>query len=152
MALFHNGRRASNVPFGRYRLTVPGDAKLSYGDSTFEVDVAAATVLITAALEWYGIENDRITGLLRGRLAGFPGSWSDWWCKASGLYSRLEYESAVTPADLRFDFGQVPPGVYVVSCVANQRFIALRTVSIAADAAPFTIDYNPNNDGEAVKH
>jgi len=85
-------------------------------------------------------------------LVGFPAAWSDWWCKASGLYSRLEYESAVTPADSRFNFGDVPPGIWVVACVANQKFIAQRTVRIAADAVPFTIDYMPNQDGEAAKH
>ena len=90
--------------------------------------------------------------MLRGKLTGFPSAWSDWWCKASGLYSRLEYESAVNSADLSFDFGQVPPGVWVVACVADRKFIAVRTVRIAADAEPFTIDYKSNEDGEAVKH
>jgi|HubBroStandDraft_1064217.scaffolds.fasta_scaffold317608_2 hypothetical protein len=151
VALFNSGPTASRVPFGKYRIAVHGDASLSYGDSTLEVDVASPRVLITAGLEWYGIDNNRITGILRGKLAGFPSAWRDWWCKASGLYSRLEYESLVTPTDLGFDFGEVPPGVYVVACVANHRFIALRTVRIAADAAPFTIDYKPNEDGEAVK-
>lgn len=150
--LFHGGPTASGVPFGKYRITVHGDAALSYGDSTFEVDVAALDVLITAGLEWYGIENDRITGMLRGTLDGFPARWRDWWCKASGLYSRVEYESAVNSNDLRFDFGEVPPGIYVVACVANKKLVALRTVRIAADAAPFTIYYKPSEDGEAAKH
>jgi hypothetical protein len=149
VALFHDGPTASGVPFGQYRITVHADA--GYRHSTFEVDVGAQNVLITTGLEWYGVENSRIAGRLRGKLARFPGSWGNWWCKASGLYSRLEYESAVDVDDLRFDFGEVPPGIYLLACVANQRFIAVRTIRIAADAAPFTIDYKPNEDGEAVK-
>jgi hypothetical protein len=150
VALFHGGPAASGVPLGQYRITLHAD--VGFRDATFAVDVAAPDVLIRAGLEWYGVENTRITGMLRGKLAGFPSAWSDWWCKASGLYSRLQYESAVSPADLSFDFGEVPPGVWVVACVANHKFVALRTVRIAADAAPFTIDYRPGEDGEAVKH
>jgi hypothetical protein len=143
------------VPFGRYRITIHSIAVPPldpvYHPSTFDADIDARDVVITVGLEWGGLEG-RITGELRGRLAGFPPAWSDWWCKASGLYSRLEYESAVTPADLRFNFGKVPPGIYVLECVANKKFVALRAVRIAADAEPFTIDYKPNEDGEAVKH
>jgi hypothetical protein len=149
VALFHSGPTASGVPYGQYRISVQA---ADFRPSTFHIDVAAPDVLITPGLEWYGVENSRITGELRGKLAGFPTAWNDWWCKASGLYSRLEYESEVNPADLSFDFGEVPPGVWVVACVANQEFVALRTVRIAAEAAPFTIDYMPNRDGEARKH
>jgi hypothetical protein len=69
-----------------------------------------------------------------------------------GPYSRLEYESAVNPEELSFDFGEVPPGVYILACVANHEFIALRKIRIAAGAEPFTIDYKSNEDGEAAKH
>jgi hypothetical protein len=148
-ARFH-GPTASGIPFGQYRITLHSDS--AFVNTTFGVDVAAPHVLITAAFEWPGVENVRITGELQGRLAGFPPTWGDWWCKAAGLYSRLEYESAVTPADLRFNFGKVPPGIYVLACAANKKFVALRTVRIAADAAPFTIDYKADEDGEAVKH
>jgi|SRR5579862_2757331 len=138
---------ASGVPFGKYRITVRSS---DYWNSTFLVEVDAPNVLITVGLEWPGVENGRITGRLQGKLAGFPPAWSDWWCKALGLYSRLDYESAVTSSDLHFDFNDVPPGVYVVTCVANRKFIAVRTVRVAADAVPFTIDYKPNEDREAV--
>lgn len=148
-ALFHSGRVASGVPFGEYRIAVRSD---DYRQSTFYVEIAAPEVLITAGLEWYGVENVRVTAELRGKLAGFPLAWGDWWCKASSLYSRQQYESAVNPVDLSFDFGEVPPGVWVVACVANRKFIALRSVRVAGDAVPFTIDYKPNQDGEAVKH
>jgi hypothetical protein len=149
VALFHRGPTATGVPFGKYRIAVHAD---DFRPSTFYVEVAATEVLITAGLEWYGVENIRVTARLSGKLAGFPGSWGEWWCKASGLYSRLEYESAVDLHELRFDFGEVPPGAYLLACVANQKFIALRTVRIAADTEPFTIDYKPGEDGEAVKH
>lgn len=149
VALFHSGPTAIGVPFGKYRITVHAD---DFRPSTFYVEVSARNVLITAGLEWYGVENIRITGPLSGKLAGFPGSWGDWWCRASGLYSRLEYESAVNSDDLRFDFGEVPPGIYLLACVANRKFIAVRTIRIAADAGPLKIDYKANEDGEAVKH
>jgi hypothetical protein len=149
VARFHGGSTASEVPFGQYRITVHAT---DFRQSTFYVDVAARYVPITAGLEWYGVENTRITAELRGKLAGFPSGWGDWRCKASGLYSRLEYESVVTPADLRFNFGEVPPGIWAVACVANRKFIAVRTITIAADAAPFTIDYMSSQDGEAARH
>jgi hypothetical protein len=147
LALFHNGLTASGVPFGRYRLTVGAD---DYWDSTLLVEVTAPDVSITVGLEWPGVENLGVTGRLQGKLAGFPPTWSDWWCKASGLYTRLEYESAVTPPDSHFDFGRVPPGVYLVTCVAKRKFIAVRTVRVTGGAAPFTIDYKPNEDREPV--
>ena len=109
-------------------------------------------MLITAGFEWYGVENIRVTARLSGKLTGFPGSWRHWWCKASGLYSRLDYESAVDQDNLRFDFGEVPPGIYLLACVANQKFVAVRTIRVAADTAPFTIDYKSDEDGEPVKH
>ncbi len=150
VALFHSGLIASGVPLGKYRITV--HAESAYIGSTFEVDVAAPDVLITAGLEWAGVENIKVTARLRGKLKGFPSELGDLWCRAFGLYSRLEYESAVAPEDLAFDFGDVPPGVYVVACVADQKFVAVRAIRIAADAAPFTIDYKAAEDGEAVKH
>ncbi len=150
LALFHKGSTAAGVPFGKYRITVHAESVSE--TPPLRWTVASPDVLITAGLEWYGVENSRITGELRGKLAGFPSAWGDWSCKASGLYSRLEYESAVKPKELSFDIGEVPPGIWVVACVANRKFIALRTVRIAADAEPFTIDYKPNEDSEAVKH
>jgi hypothetical protein len=147
LSLFHNGLAASGVPFGQYRITV---GAYGYWDSTLLVEVTAPDVSITVGLEWPGLENGGVAGRLQGKLAGFPPTWSDWWCKASGLYTRLEYESAVRPPDTHFDFGDVPPGVYVVSCVANRKFIAVRTVRVNASAAPFTIDYKPSDDREPV--
>jgi hypothetical protein len=149
LALFHRGSTATGVPFGKYRIAVHAD---DFRPSTFYVEIASSEVLITAGLEWYGVENIRVTAKPSGKLAGFPGSWGDWWCKASGLYSRLEYESTVNPDNLRFDFGEVPPGVYLLACQANRRFIVVRTIRIAADTSPFTIDYKSNQDGEPVKY
>ena len=147
LSLFHNGLTASGVPFGLYRITVHADDRW---ESTLLVEIAEPNVMITAGLEWPGVENARITGRLRGRLDGFPPAWSDWWCKASGLYTRLDYESAATSPGLRFDFGHVPPGVYVVTCVANRKLFAVRTVRVTGSAAPFTLEYRPNEDREAV--
>jgi hypothetical protein len=149
VALFHRGPTATRVPFGKYRIAIHA---VDFRPSTFYVDVNASDVLITAGLDWYGVENIPVTVRLSGKLAGFPGSWGDWWCKASGLYLRLQYESAVNPESLRFDFGEVPPGIYTLSCVANQKFVAVRTIRIAADTEPFKIVYKPGEDGEAVKH
>jgi len=145
VALFRGGSTASSVPFGMYRVTVHAS---DYRKSTFVQDVDAPEVLITAGLEWPGLENDRITGAPRGQLAGFP-TFTYWWCKASGLYSKLGYESEATPADLRFNFGEVPPGIYVLACVADQKFVVLRIVTISADAMPFTIQFMPDSDGSA---
>ena len=151
VALFH-GPRASNMPFGLYRITVESEiTPPGYYPATFDVDVNARDVLITAALEWGGLEG-RVTGPLRGRLAGFPPEWSHWWCKASGLYLRQEYESSVTAADLHFDFGEVPPGIYLLACVAEKKYIVVRTISINGGSKPFTVDYKPGDGGEAVKH
>lgn len=147
LSLFHNGLTASRVPFGQYRITVHAD---DHWASTILVEVTAPSVLVTVGLEWPGVENGRVTGRLQGRLDGFPATWNDWWCKASGLYTRLDYESAVTSPGLHFDFSRVPSGVYVITCVANRKFIAVRTVRVAADAAPFTLEYRPNEDREAV--
>jgi hypothetical protein len=135
-ALFH-GPTASEVPFGKYRITLASDS--SYYPTTFDVDVEAAESLITAAFEWGGLEG-RVAGQLSGRLAGFPPAWSDWWCKASGLYLRLEYESAV------------PPGIYLLACVANKKYVVLRTIRINGASEPFTVDYKPGDGGEAVEH
>lgn len=148
--LFRNGTTASGVPFGHYRIALHSDS--GYRATTFEVEVLSLKVLITAGLEWYGVENTKITGQLRGKLTAFPPTWHDWWCKASGLYSRFEFESAVTSSDWSFDFGEVPPGIYILACVAEKKFIAVRTVRIAADAAPLTIRYKSHEDGEFATH
>ena len=149
-ALFHGGQTARGVPYGKYRVTAHADG--GYRNSTFVIDVASPDIGVKAGLEWYGVENSRITGILRGNLAGFPQDWDNWWCEASAVYLRLEYDSTVTPADLRFDFGEVPPGNYVLTCVADQKFFVTRTIRIAADAAPFAITYDSNTDKQAVKH
>ena len=147
--LFRGRPTARGVPFGRYRITVRAD---DFRPSTFYVEVNDSDVLVTAGLDWYGVENIPVTARLSGKLTGFPASLRDWWCKASGLYAHLEFESAVNPITLHFDFGEVPPGTYLVACVANQKFVAVRTIRVAADTEPFSIDYKPEVDGEPVKH
>jgi hypothetical protein len=103
-------------------------------------------VPITAGLEWYGVENTRTTGRLRGGLTGFPSTLGEWWCKASGLYLKGQYEATVKPDKLSFDFGEVPPGLYTLACVADNKFVVLRTVRIAADAVPITVKYRPGDE------
>jgi|SRR5580704_7683835 hypothetical protein len=144
VALFHGGAKADAVPLGNYRVTVRAD--VSFRKSTFDVEIAAPSVTITAGLEWYGIENARITGRLRGRLAGFPSSLGQWWCKASGLYLKAQYEAAATRDSSNFDFGEVPPGLYTLACVADGKFVVLRTVRVAADVMPLTVDYRPGEE------
>jgi len=148
-ALFRKGQEARNVPYGRYRIRIHADDYLPFSS---EVEVGSPNVPITVGLEWPGVENHRVTATLSGKLAGFPGSWGEWWCKASGLYLKLDYESPVNLDDMRFDFGEVPAGIYLLTCVADQKFVVVRTIRTAADTAPFRIDYKPDEDGEAVKH
>ena len=61
--------RASRVPYGRYRLSVQANG--GYRETTLYVTVSAPEVRVTAALQWYGVEND--LGL--GRFA--EGSWAE---------------------------------------------------------------------------
>jgi hypothetical protein len=56
----------------------------------------------------------------------------------------------VSVDDLRFDFGEIPVGVYVLACVSDRKIIAVRSIRIAAGAEPFTINYKPDVDGEAA--
>jgi hypothetical protein len=72
--LFRDGSAQNRVPFGNYRVTVHAD---DFRPSTFYIEVAAPEVLITAGLEWYGVENQRITARLRGKLASFPSVLGD---------------------------------------------------------------------------
>jgi len=53
------------------------------------------------------------------------------------------FETGIRVGHRSRGFGDVPLGVFVVACVADQKFVAVRTIKIAADAAPFTIEYNP---------
>jgi hypothetical protein len=60
------------------------------------------------------------------------------WCKAGELYSRLQYESTVTP-NFAFDFGEVPLGLYILSCAADQNVFLWRVVRRSADTMPLTV-------------
>jgi hypothetical protein len=139
VGLFHGGPKAAGVPFGKYRVALHAD--ISYLPTTFDVEVAASDVLITPGLEWGGVENIRITGRLRGNLVGFPSTSQSWWCKASGLYLRSQYESRVLPETLVFDFGDVAPGFYSLACLADDKLVVFRIVRINAGSTPITVEY-----------
>jgi hypothetical protein len=148
VALFRSGSAASNVPFGRYRISVQAN---EFREASFDADIASPEVPITVSLEWYGLENARVTMTFRGKLAGYPAKSGSWWCKASGLYSRMQYESAVRPSDMTFDFGEVPNGFYVLSCVADRKFVVLRVVRPDGNGGPLTITFDPKEDVGTLK-
>ena len=77
---------------------------------------------------------------------GFPATFREWRCHADGLYQRVRFESAGGSEGGAFDFGEVPPGIYVLTCVADRKFAVLRTVRISASAAPITVEYEPEVD------
>jgi hypothetical protein len=143
VALFPHDR-ATKVPFGRYRISV--QATVDFAEATFDVDINSANVVITAALEWYGIENVKVTGRLSGNLAGYPKNLHDGWCKASGLYSRMQYESPLVGPGLAFDFGWIPAGIYTLTCVADSKVIVLRPVRVNGGTKPLTIALKPSDD------
>jgi hypothetical protein len=145
-AFFRGGSQARGVPFGKYHISVSADA--SYRDATFEAEITASDVVITEGLEWGGVENIRPVGMLSGRLEGFPAGLREWRCHADGLYHRVRFESPVRRDSNVFDFGEVPPGLYVLACVADRKFTVLRTVRISASSAPITVEYKPGVDHE----
>jgi len=143
VALFPRDR-ATNVPFGKYRISVQANG--GFDEATFDVDINSSRVLITAALEWYGVENVKEAGNLRGKVAGYSKNLREGWCKASGLYSRIQYESLLVSPDLVFDFGWIPIGIYTLTCVADSKVIVLRTVRVYGNTKPLTITFKPNED------
>lgn len=146
VAIFRGGARARGVPFGTYRISLSADA--SYRDANFEAEINASDVVITEGLEWGGVENIRPIGMLSGRLEGFPAGLHEWRCHADGLYQRVRFESPVRRDSNVFDFGEVPPGIYVLVCVADRKLTVLRTVQISANSAPITVEYKPGVDHE----
>jgi hypothetical protein len=140
--------RGTKVPFGKYRVSVQANG--SYRETKFDVEISSSDVIITACLEYIGIENTRVTGRFSGKVVGYSLKSHAGWCKASGLYSRMQYESLMSP-DLSFDFGEVPSGIYILSCVAEKHVFLLRTVKIAADAKPFAINYRSGDDPDGAQ-
>jgi hypothetical protein len=63
--------------------------------------------------------------------------------KVSGLYSRHQFESEVSQTERAFDFGGVAPGLYILTCVAGKKVVALEVLRISAGTAPFAINYKP---------
>jgi hypothetical protein len=145
VGLFHHDR-ATGVPYGRYRISVQANG--GYRDSTFDIIVSAPDVRVTAALEWYGVENDLVTGRFRGRIVGEVPQSIVLWCKASGLYSRDQFESEISQTARAFDFGDVPSGLYILTCVADKKVVALEVLRISASTAPFAINYKPSQELE----
>jgi hypothetical protein len=111
--------------------------------------VSAPEVHVTAALQWYGVENDLGLGRFRGRIVGrIPGPVG-LWCKAAGLYSREQFEAEVSATERTFDFGEVPGGWYVLTCVADRkRIVVQRVLRIWEISEPFKVEYNPSQELE----
>lgn len=143
VGLFHRDE-ATGVPYGKYRISVQANG--GFRESTFDVTVSAPEVRVTAQLAWYGIDNAVTTGRFRGKIVGRAPRPSTPWCKASGLYSRDQFESVVSQTESTFDFGDVPSGLYILTCVADREVVALEIVRIAAGARPLTINYSPIQD------
>jgi len=131
--------RGTDVPYGRYRISVQANGP--YRESTFDVEVNSPSVIITAALEAIGlIDNERVTGRLRGRLEGFTVEASSVWCKASGVYSHAQFESRLGP-DWAFDFGEVPSGVYILSCTSSGELFVVRPLSVVPGLDPINVRF-----------
>jgi hypothetical protein len=147
ISLFHHDS-AAGVPYGKYRISVQADG--GYFDSTFDITVSAPDVRVTAALEWGGVENGRVTGQFRGKIAGEVPRSAVLCCKASGLYSRDQFESEVSQTERAFDLGDVPAGLYILTCVADRKVVALEVLRISASTAPFVINYKPSQELESL--
>jgi hypothetical protein len=120
--------RGVDVPYGKYRISVQANGP--YREATLDVEVNLPEVIITASLEDRGlVDNARLTWHFRGRLVGFHVDSRSVWCKASGLYSRLQYESTLG-SGLQFDFGDVPRGVYILSCTESGTVFHSRPVTV----------------------
>jgi hypothetical protein len=137
------GDRGGGIPFGRYRISVQANG--GYEEATFDIEVNSPHVIVTACLEWIGLfDNVRPAGRLRGQFIGIPvGSHLDS-CKASGVFSRMQYESPVSPTR-EFDFGGIPPGMYILSCVGDKRVTLTRTVSVDAGTKPLRVEFLPTD-------
>jgi hypothetical protein len=135
---------ASGVPYGKYRMSVQANG--GFREETFFVLISAPDVLVTAALQWYGVENDLGGGRFSGRIIGqIP--WSvGLWCKAAGLYSREQFESEVSAMERTFDFGEVPGGCYVLTCVSDRKTIVVQRVLRIWASGPFKVEYNPSQE------
>ena len=75
--------------------------------STFDLIVSAPAVQMTVALEWYA-SRTFWSQTISGRIAGEVPPSAVLWCKASGLYSRDQFETEVSQTERAFDFGDVP--------------------------------------------
>jgi hypothetical protein len=148
VALFPRDR-ATDVPFGKYRISVQANG--GYDEATLDVEINSPEVLITAALEWWGVENVKPAGWLRGKVTSYSGNPGDGWCKASGLYSRMQYESTLPSRNLTFDFGWIPAGIYNLTCVTGKKIIVLRTVQVSGGTVPLTIAVRSKEDLDTIK-
>jgi hypothetical protein len=145
VSLFHHDS-AAGLPYGKYRISVQANG--GFRESTFDLIVSAPAVRVTVALEWYGVENVLVTGRFQGRIAGEVPPSAVLWCKASGLYTRDQFETEVSQTERAFDFGDVPPGLYILTCVADKKVVALEVLRISASTAPFVINYKPSQELE----
>ncbi len=131
--------RGAGIPFGKYRISVQANG--GYEEATFDIEVNLPHVAITACLEGIGlIDNVRPSGRLSGQVVGIPVGLHIDSCKASGVYSRIQYESPVSPTH-EFDFGRIPPGMYILSCVGDKRVRLIRTVPVDAGTKPLRVEF-----------
>lgn len=135
--------RGTGIPFGKYRISVQANG--GYEEATFDIEVNLPRVVVTACLEEIGlIDNVRPTGRFSGQFVGIPVGLRIDSCKASGVYSRMQYESPVSPV-LEFDFGEIPPGMYILSCIGDKKVTLIRMVPVDAGTKPLRIEFLPTD-------
>jgi hypothetical protein len=118
-------------------------SSVGYAATSFDVDVATEHVLVTAAMERYGAENNPILARLIGKIRREIPDESSVWCKAEGLYSHSRFEARISSSGATLDFGFVSAGTYLLSCVSDQRIVALQSLTLYADSKPFEIVLKP---------
>ena len=130
--------KASNIPFGTYRLTAEDGAD-GFGDSEAELEISSQKVFVRLGLDWLGLENDGPIAHFRGVIQGRILSPSDS-CRASGLFLRRSYDSLLDPATKMFDFGLIRTGVYMLTCIISGDAVSLGSVTLSASTPAFSFD------------
>lgn len=127
------------VPFGTYRVTA---SRAGYRDFEAVVEVLGAQTLVTVCFETEPMEDSggRILTPFRGKIDGaaFPDAGGGF-CKVTGVYLRLQYESAIRGPDAGFDFGLVAPGMYTLNCHWSSDVVLVRELKVDGGAKPFVV-------------
>jgi hypothetical protein len=120
---FH-GDRASDIPYGNYKLRVWGGAFFPYEGT---VEIRQPETLYLVGLTFAGLEYDPPSFEVRGRFEAPPGRGA--WCKLSGVYTRDGHFAAVQP-DGTFVFPFVLVASYILVCQQDSEILALQPVEM----------------------